>query len=208
MEYTEEQINFIQSRKPEFIPKPVPSLDDVIVEFLKRYEVFVQPVTSRTRNVGGSAVAGAITGMAGADVGGDAFMISGQNKQTKVQEWTQWKQWALDHKDFEAFKVEKIDDIKKYNDEITKKYKDPAIQKQLGDLLEELRKKNEEDSEFEKKVITYGGGIFLAFFLGLAIFAFVESQKNKESYINNQESSNQYGNESFDDYLKEYFKNK
>ena len=204
MEYTKEQINFIQSRKPEFIPKPVPSLDAVIVEFLKRYEVFVQPITSGTRNVGESAVAGAITGMAGADVGGDAFMISGQNKQTKVQEWTQWKQWALDHKDFEAFKVEKIDEIKKYNDEIPKKLKDPAIQKQLEPLLEELRKEN----ELEKKVIIYGGGIFLAFFLGLGIFAFVESQKNKESFINNQESSNQYENESFDNYLEEYLKNK
>ena len=120
MEYTKEQINFIQSRKPEFIPKPVPSLDAVIVEFLKRYEVFVQPITSGTRNVGESAVAGAITGMAGADVGGDAFMISGQNKQTKVQEWTQWKQWALDHKDFEAFRVEKIYKAKQHNESIEK----------------------------------------------------------------------------------------
>ena len=128
MQYTSEEILFIQVKRPEFRVKPVPSLDALIVEFLKKYEVFVQPTTSATRNTGESAVAGAITGMAGADVGGDAFMISGQNKQTKVQEWTQWKQWALDHKDFEAFKVKKIDEIKKYNDEITKKYKDPAIQ--------------------------------------------------------------------------------
>ena len=49
---------------------------------------------------------GAITGsysMAGADVGGDMAMIQGQNKQTKLQEWTSWKQWALDHKDFPKF---------------------------------------------------------------------------------------------------------
>ena len=112
MEYTKEETLFIQVKKPEFRVKPVPSLDAVIVEFLKKYEVFVQPISSGTRNVGESAVAGAITGMAGADVGGDAFMISGQNKQTKVQEWTQWKQWALDHKDFEAFKTERIDKAK------------------------------------------------------------------------------------------------
>ena len=38
------------------------------------------------------AIAVAITGLGGADVGGDAFMISGQNKQTATLEWTQWKQ--------------------------------------------------------------------------------------------------------------------
>ena len=46
-----------------------------------------------------------------------------------------------------------------------------------------LRKEN----ELDKKVILYYGGIFVIFFLGLAIFAFIESQKNKESFINNQE---------------------
>ena len=154
MEYTEEEILFIESEKPEFRRKPIPSLDAVIVEFLKKYEVYVQPVSSGTRNTAENAVSGAITGMFGADVGGDAFMISGQNKQTKIQEWTQWKQWALDHKDFEAFKVEKIDEIKKYNDEIPKKLKDPAIQKQLEPLLEELRKENElENIEKEMKRI-------------------------------------------------------
>ena len=200
MEYTNEEITFIQSKKPEFIPKPIPSLDAVIVEFLKRYEVFVQPTTSGKRNVGESAVAGAITGMAGADVGGDAFMISGQNKQTKVQEWTQWKQWSLDHKDFEAFKVKKIDDIKKYNDEIPKKLKDPAIQKQLEPYFEELRK----GEELENKILTYAGGIVFAIILGCAIFSFINSQKNKESFINNQQNQidNDYQNIDYDDYMK------
>ena len=195
MEYTKEQINFIQSRKPEFIPKPVPSLDAVIVEFLKRYEVYVKPASSSKRtsdDVASGAVAGAIGGFAGADVAGDAFIIRGQQKQTAIQEWTQWKQWALDHKDFEAFRAEKIDDIKKYNDEISKNLKDPAIQKQLEPLLEELRKKNEQEKEFENKVLLFGGGIFFAAFLGLAIFAFIESQKNKESLLNNEQSNIEY----------------
>ena len=191
MEYTKEQINFIQSRKPEFIPKPVPSLDSVIVEFLERYEVYLKPASTskRTSNdVASGAAAGAIAGIAGADVAGDAFIVRGQQKQTAIQEWTQWKQWALDHKDFEKFKVEKIDDIKKYNDEISKKLKDPAIQKQLEPLFEELRKKNEQEKELENKVLLFGGGLFFAAFLALVIYAFIESQKNKESFINNQES--------------------
>ena len=86
MEYTEELIRFIQSKDTKYKLLQVPTLDDVVVAFLRKYEVFVQPPKNTSRRDG--AIAGAITGMAGADVGGDAFLISGQNKQTKLQEWT------------------------------------------------------------------------------------------------------------------------
>ena len=181
MEYTNEEILFIQVKKPEFRVKPVLSLDAVIVEFLKKYEVFVQPTTSATRNTGESAVAGAITGMAGADVGGDAFMISGQNKQTKVQEWTQWKQWALDHKDFEDFRVEKIDNAKKHNEEIAQKLKDPAIQKQLEPVMEEFRK----EKENERKIVLVGIPIFLMIFVGIPLIVNFVETRNDDSSFNN-----------------------
>ena len=148
---------------------------------MKRYEVFVQPTTSATRNTGESAVAGAITGMAGADVGGDAFMISGQNKQTKVQEWTQWKQWALDHKDFEDFRVEKIDNAKKHNEEIAQKLKDPAIQKQLEPVMEEFRK----EKENERKIVLVGIPIFLMIFVGIPLIVNFVETRNDDSSFNN-----------------------
>ena len=181
MEYTNEEILFIQVKKPEFRVKPVLSLDAVIVEFLKKYEVFVQPTTSATRNTGESAVAGAITGMAGADVGGDAFMISGQNKQTRVQEWTQWKQWALDHKDFEDFRVEKIDNAKKHNEKIAQKLKDPAIQKQLEPVMEEFRK----EKENERKIVLVGIPIFLMIFVGIPLIVNFVETRNDDSSFNN-----------------------
>tara|TARA_B100000963_G_scaffold348479_1_gene356113 strand:- start:105 stop:689 length:585 start_codon:yes stop_codon:yes gene_type:complete len=181
MEYTNEEILFIQVKKPEFRVKPVLSLDAVIVEFLKKYEVFVQPTTSATRNTGESAVAGAITGMAGADVGGDAFMISGQNKQTRVQEWTQWKQWALDHKDFEDFRFEKIDNAKKHNEEIAQKLKDPAIQKQLEPVMEEFRK----EKENERKIVLVGIPIFLMIFVGIPLIVNFVETRNDDSSFNN-----------------------
>ena len=180
MEYTKEETLFIQVKKPEFRVKPVPSLDAVIVEFLKKYEVFVQPISSGTRNVGESAVAGAITGMAGADVGGDAFMISGQNKQTKVQEWTQWKQWALDHKDFEAFKTERIDKAKEHNAEVDKKLKDPAIQKQLEPVMEEFKK----EKENERKITLIGIPVFLLIFIviPLLVVNYTENRDEDSSF--------------------------
>ena len=138
MDYSEDELNYIASKKPEYKLEPVPSLDFVIVKFLEKYEVYVRPASSskRTaRDVGSSAIAGAIGGMAGADVGGDAFIIKGQEKQTAVQEWTQWKQWALDHKDFEAFRAEHIDKAKAKNEVTLNKLNDHEIKKEIDLLL-------------------------------------------------------------------------
>ena len=133
MEFTNNQLKYIRENK-ELDVLLIPSLDEVIVEFLKKFEVFVKPISSGKRNIGESAMSGAIGGMLGADVGGDAFMISGQKKQTAVQEWTQWKQWTLDHKDFESFRSEKIDKVKAHNEKILS---DPKIQKDLENLFKE-----------------------------------------------------------------------
>ena len=89
MEYSEDQIKFIQKNNPDFDFKVVPSLDSVVVEFLKKYEVFIKPMTSGTRDVKGDIASGVITGVLGADVGMDAYSVKGQKKQTQVQEWTQ-----------------------------------------------------------------------------------------------------------------------
>ena len=65
MKYSRNQIKVIRDNKPELGLVQVPSLDEVIVEFLQRFEVYVQPITSNTINRGEVAVAGAITGMDG-----------------------------------------------------------------------------------------------------------------------------------------------
>jgi len=182
MEYTNEEITFIQSKKPEFRRKPVPSLDGAIVAFLKKYEVFVKPMTSGTRKVGEDIASGVLTGLAGPDVGLDSYGVSGQKKQTEVQEWTQWKQWALDHKDFEAFRVEKIDKAKKHNKEIAKKLKDPAIQKQLEPLMEEFKKQNADDTK-----ITFIGGAIFVFIIVIAplLWKYTIESKNDDSSFKN-----------------------
>ena len=131
MEYTREQIEYIRKNKPEFVLKEVHSLDFVVVEFLKKYEVFVKPMTSGSRNVGEDVASGVLTGLAGPDVGLDAYGVSGQKKQTAVQEWTQWKQWALNHKDFEDFRAKRIDEPKAFNMKVLEKLKDPKVQKEL-----------------------------------------------------------------------------
>ena len=168
MEYTNNQIKVIRDNKPELGLVQVPSLDEVIVEFLQRFEVFVQPITSNTINRGEAALAGAITGMVGADVGGDAFMISGQKKQTAVIEWTIWKQWSLNHKDFDALKAEKIDKPKANNLEILNK---PEIQKEIENLLKDnkvVKELNKIENEYQKSINRSKKGRGLGGLLGFA----------------------------------------
>ena len=181
MPYTESQLIYIREKRPELRLKAVPKLDEVIVKFLEKFEVFVKPATSSKRNVGSDVISGAITGMAGADVGGDAFLISGQNKQTAIQEWTQWKQWALGHKDFESFKFEMIDKAKQHNEDVKNKLEDPKVKKDLETLLREKKIEAEkEDKEFMKVM---GIVVCTFIFLFIGYIGILHYQESKESSI-------------------------
>ena len=59
---------YIERNIPELRLEPKPTLDEIICAFLEKFEVYVKPITTKTRNIAGSAAA-AITGMYGADVG-------------------------------------------------------------------------------------------------------------------------------------------
>ena len=65
MAFSREHLDLIRKKRPEMNPKIIPSLDDVIVKFLEKYEVYVKPASTSKRNIKNDAIAGAITGMAG-----------------------------------------------------------------------------------------------------------------------------------------------
>ena len=181
MEYTKEQLQLILIEFPELIKKPEPSLNDAIVEFLKKYEVFVKPPKDKSRLDG--AIAGAITGIAGADVGGDAFMISGQNKQTKVQEWTQWKQWALDHKDFPKFQTDFYDEVHEYNKNVDNKLEDPEFQKKVERIFSDKEQRDKEVQKAEQLLAIFGG-VILIFIVAFVYIQPYRDQKNNNSSFN------------------------
>ena len=54
MGYSEADLKIIRWKRPDLkIQRPEKySLDQIIIEFLKKYEVYVKPVTTQTRNVG------------------------------------------------------------------------------------------------------------------------------------------------------------
>ena len=193
MPYTESQLDLIRKKFPELKLKLIPKLDEVIVKFLEKFEVFVKPASTSKRNIKNDAISGAITGFAGADVGGDAFMVSGQQKQTAVQEWTQWKQWALDHKDFESFKIEMINKANKYNEDIKDKLKNPEIQKELDIFI-----KNEKEKEIAKEKAEKDAGdlfaiIFCVICFSLLGYAAYETRKDSsKNYSPNMQVSINY----------------
>ena len=188
MFYTQNQLEYIRKNRPELNLKPVPKLDDVIVEFLKKFDVFVKPITSESKNTRDNIMGGVVTGLAGVDAGGDVFIASGQEKQTKVQEWIQWKQWALSHKDFEAFKEEKIDNVKAFNKNIEDKLRDPLFQKELEPLMKGFNDDLRTNRQKEEDLTTTIGLVAIFFIVCvIAIFTAInqsESQNdNRSSYL-------------------------
>ena len=123
--WKQSELNRIYRDNPELKKVPLVGLDVIVVEFLKLHDVEARPPKNTSRRDG--AIAGAITGMAGADVGGDAFLIQGQAKQTALQEWTSWKQWALSHNDFPEFKNKFNGEAEAKNKAIDEKLVEPAF---------------------------------------------------------------------------------
>ena len=182
MGFTQSQIKIIQEKRPDLRFQSTPSLDDLIIEFLRKYDVNVKPPKNTNRRDG--AIAGAITGMAGADVGGDAFLIQGQNKQTQIQEWTQWKQWALDHKDFEGFKKNRIEENKIFNKTILEKINSDSLKEEL----EKIIKPNpifDISDQFAYRVFLIG---FLVIFGSMILFLMESRDKEEISLVKNFDS--------------------
>ena len=182
--WTESQLEKIYIYHPELRLVPLMKIDDVVVEFLKIHEVEARPPKNTSRRDG--AIAGAITGMAGADVGGDAFLIQGQNKQTQLQEWTSWKQWSLSHKDFAEFKNKLNADAIAKNTEIEKKLYSPEfiekwevkLKKDEEEAVirkrqEKVKQEEQDTKEFQRFI-----GFFLIFFVGIAILIGIQSSKD------------------------------
>mgnify|MGYP001323973609 CR=1 FL=1 len=187
--WTESQLNRIYTHNPELRLVPLMKIDDVVVEFLKIHEVEARPPKDTSKRDG--AIAGAITGMAGADVGGDAFLIQGQNKQTQLQEWTSWKQWSLSHKDFAEFKnklnaeaIAKNAEIEKklYAPEFIEKWEVKLKKDEEEAILKKRKEKAKEEQQNTNEFLRFIG-FFVIFFIGIAFVASI--QNNKNNYQNN-----------------------
>ena len=188
---------YIERKIPELRLEPKPTLDEIICAFLETFEVYAKPITTKTRNIAGSAVSGAITGMAGADVGGDAYLIQGQNKQTAIQEWTKWKQWALSHPDFLDYKQEILF---KYEDrayEVKELLKNPKMKERIAECKKQFYEEKEEEKKLQIKAFKIIVGVILGLwmlgygveFVGNLINGFQKKSLENKSWMKKPQKS-------------------
>lgn len=102
--FTPEELRILSIKYPaDVLLPPLPSLDEIVVEFLRRHDVSVSPVSSKT---GPSPLANAAMGAMGPAYVAANTHLTQQQKSAALQEWTSWKQWALSHREFPEFKAE------------------------------------------------------------------------------------------------------
>ena len=151
--FSEEELEYITNKRPDLVPMAVPligeadvlnqpSLDQIIVEFLRQYEVNVEP-----RSVGKwngwdtlstlSLLSGiyrdpnntsnAIQGGAMNIAGGIFFANRSNQINSAAQDWGIWKRWAIDHKDFEQFKEQVIQTIELHNKQVLDEFNQKVV---------------------------------------------------------------------------------
>tara|TARA_Y100001978_G_scaffold6156_1_gene5106 strand:+ start:835 stop:1383 length:549 start_codon:yes stop_codon:yes gene_type:complete len=112
MVYTQKQIKLIQEKRPDLRFQRIPNLDDLIVDFLKKFDVVVNPKNQNINNDKSNF--------------NIKFLNFDENKnlnthKNEISEWEQWKKWTLENLDFEEFRIRKIKENQIYNKNILDK---------------------------------------------------------------------------------------
>ena len=154
MVYTQKQIKLIQEKRPDLRFQRIPTLDDLIVDFLKKFDVIVNPSINE--------------------------LNENKNlyyKKSEISEWEQWKRWALENLDFEEFRVRKIQENQIYNKNILEKINS-------NDVKEEFKYIFEKSNNFAfNKLIIYSSIILTIFFpLVIMMLNLFEDKNNLTSF--------------------------
>ena len=164
MVYTQKQIKLIQEKRPDLRFQRIPTLDDLIVVFLKKFDIVVNPKLNKSKK----------------DLNNFNYNLinSNENKniylnKNQISEWEYWKRWALEHLDFEEFRVRKIRENQIYNKNILEKINS-------NDVKEEFKYIFEKSNNFAfNKLILYGFILLIIFSpLTIMMLNFLENKKN------------------------------
>ena len=131
--FSQEELDYLSKKRPDLVPMDLPSLSDaptlrrpsldqMIVKFLKKYEVNVEP-----RSVGSwngwdtvSTISSILSSERGSmrNIASTMFYANRSNQiNSAAQDWGTWKRWVFDskEKEFEQFKNELIKTINTFN---------------------------------------------------------------------------------------------
>ena len=168
MVYTQKQIKLIQEKRPDLRFQRIPTLDDLIIQFLEKFDILVTPSSPKSNN----DLSNFNFNLINFDENKKIYL-----KRNKISEWEQWKKWALEHIDFEEFRVRKIKENQIYNKNILEKINS-------NDVKEEFKYIFEESNNFAfNKLILYSFILLTIFFpLILMILNLLEDNKNLNSF--------------------------
>ena len=168
MVYTQKQIKLIQEKRPDLRFQRIPTLDDLIVVFLKKFDIIINPKLNKS-NIDLSDF-------------NHNLINSNENKylylkKNEISEWEYWKRWALEHLDFEEFRVRKIKENQIYNKNILEKINS-------NDVKEEFKYIFEKSNNIAfNNLILYSLILLIIFFpLTIMMLNFLENKKNLNSF--------------------------
>ena len=168
MVYTQKQIKLIQEKRPDLRFQRIPTLDDLIIDFLEKFDIIVDPTSQKTNN----DLSKFNSNLINFDENKNLYF-----RKNEISEWEQWKRWALDHFDFEEFRVRKIKENQIYNKNILEKINS-------NDVKEEFKYIFEESNNFAfNKLLLYNFILLIIFFpLTIMMLNFLDNKKNLNSF--------------------------
>ena len=168
MVYTQKQIKLIQEKRPDLRFQRIPTLDDLIIQFLEKFDIIVTPSSPKSNN----DLSNFNFNLINFDENKNIYL-----KRNKISEWEQWKKWALEHIDFEEFRVRKIKENQIYNKNILEKINS-------NDVKEEFKYIFEKSNNFAFYKLFIYSSIFLTIFFPLIIMMLnlLEDKNNFNSF--------------------------
>jgi len=120
-------------------PIPAPHPDQIVIAFLRQFDVNAHP--GQTPGFDGwDLVVGFATDFNYAQLNS---INRNQAKQTKHQEWTSWKQWALSHAEYQSFRQSFIQAIEDENSRRLSWLRSSLGQKTIEEIEEKKRVEDE-----------------------------------------------------------------
>ena len=166
MVYTQKQIRIIQRKRPDLRFQRIPTLDDLIVDFLKKFDVIVKPKNYESKNDFEDTYTNIFRNE-------NDEKIYNYKKENELKEWEQWKKWALEHSDFELFRVNKIQENQIFNKKILDKLNSDEVLEEFKEVFEKS------NNSLNKKIFLF---CFLLFsFIFLFKFIKLSFTKNNQN---------------------------
>ena len=168
MVYTQKQIKLIQEKRPDLRFQRIPTLDDIVVDFLKKFDIIVSPTLNKLNN----DLSDFNYNLLNFDENKNLYL-----KKNEISEWDQWKRWALEHHDFEEFRFRKIKENQIYNKNILEKINSNEVKEEFKYIFEKS------NNYAFNKLILYGFILVIIFFpLTIMMLNFLENKKNLNSF--------------------------